>query len=134
MPDQPGSGGKPQESNIYRQTQGPGPSSSILTIGSAYRDRPAGALVPGPISHPQESQQVSSDLKCDISCTPYCERVKLEGLASCAALKLGKDRCVGISELGSDLFEFLFLLRSHIFPSGRSRSAPLQVRFMREGR
>jgi hypothetical protein len=115
MPDQLDSGGKPQESNGISQNPGSGPTSSIASVnGSTYREPPSDAPDAGLISHLQEPQQLSGDLKCDISCPPHQEWVKLEGLAYCAALKLGKERCVGMSKLGSDLFEFLFLLKNHI--------------------
>jgi len=59
-------------------------------------------------SHKSQKQQLPSaprdDLKYDISRLQRSDWVNLEGLATCATSRLGKEKCVGISELGSDLF------------------------------
>ncbi|PUU79765.1 hypothetical protein B9Z19DRAFT_1080993 [Tuber borchii] len=72
-------------------------------------------------SHKPQKQQLPSaprdDLKYDISRLQRSDWVNLEGLATCATSRLGKERCVGISELGSDLFFRVsaFVQKSH-FP------------------
>lgn len=59
-------------------------------------------LASPPISRSQSSQ-LPSDLTYDISCLQRSEWVDLAALASCAVSKLGKEECVGITELGSSL-------------------------------
>ncbi|RPB01098.1 hypothetical protein L873DRAFT_1788419 [Choiromyces venosus 120613-1] len=61
-----------------------------------------------PPSHKSQKQQLPSvscnNLKYDLSRLQRSDWVNLEGLATSAASRLGKEKCVGISELGSDLF------------------------------
>ena len=99
----------------------PSPSLAGGAPASATDATTIGAAASISRSHKPQKQQLPSaprdDLKYDISRLQRSDWVNLEGLATCATSRLGKERCVGISELGSDLFFRVsaFVQKSH-FP------------------
>lgn len=109
MSSQSGTGKSQKSSTIFCQRQlnhrrgdNTDPSPAILTRdlngGVDHLATPASP----PMSRPDISQ-LPSDLTYDISGLQHSEWVDLAALASCAVSTLGKEECVGISELGSSL-------------------------------
>lgn len=120
MSSQSGTGKSQKSSTIFCQRQlnhrrgdNEDPSPVDLTRDVNIGDDNLASPASPPISRLQRFQ-LPSDLTYDISCLQRSEWVDLAALASCAVSKLGKEQCVAISELGSNLpsphilFHFLF--------------------------
>lgn len=106
MSSQSGTGKSQKSSTIFCQRQlnhrygDPSPSNLTKDInGDVQQDDHLAAPAPPSILCPQSSP-LPNDLTYDISRLQCSEWVDLAALASCAVSKLGKERCVGISELG----------------------------------
>lgn len=116
--------GKPQKSSTifcqrqlnhrYGDNADPSPSNLTKDVnGDVQRDDRLAAPASPSILCPQSSP-LPNDLTNDISRLQCSEWVDLAALASCAVSKLGKERCVGISELGSS-FPSSLLFYLHFF-------------------
>lgn len=103
----------------HRRGDNADPSPNNLTKdvnGDVQRDDHLAAPASPPISRTlrPQSSPLPNDLTYDISRLQRSEWVDLAALASCAVSKLGKDKCVGISELGTNFYLLISIL-SFIF-------------------
>lgn len=131
MSSQSGTGKSQKSSTIFCQRQlnhrygDPSPSNLTKDInGDVQQEDHLAAPAPPSILCPQSSP-LPNDLTFDISRLQCSEWVDLAALASCAVSKLGKERCVGISELGPSfpslisisIFYFLFFFTCRCCPA-----------------